>query len=83
MQNIPADLGRRIVEAARLAVSEHLQRAWDMDHYLGGAELSLDGVESTVGGTGRSGGAAMDGGASSAPLLAGDPAGTHAESEAR
>jgi hypothetical protein len=93
MRKVPEDLGRRIVDATRLAVAMHLQSSLlsaspCFDLYLGGAEFSLDGVEPAAGGTGRYGGAAMDGGASSAPLLAEShqkdfSASTPAESEAR
>jgi hypothetical protein len=38
MQDVPKDLGRRIVEAARLAVAFHLQRALRLESQIGGAD---------------------------------------------
>jgi len=38
MQDVPKDLGRRIVEAARLAVALHLQRAFRLEPQIGGAD---------------------------------------------
>jgi hypothetical protein len=38
MQDVPKDLGRRIVEAARLAVALHLQRALRLEPPVGGAD---------------------------------------------
>lgn len=66
MHDVPKDLGRRIVEATRLAVAIHLQ---------GTAEPFSLGLGPNIGG-------AADGGADSAPLPAISFAGTLAESEA-
>ena len=35
---VPKDLGRRIVEAARLAVALHLQRSFGLEPQVGGAD---------------------------------------------
>jgi hypothetical protein len=48
MQEVPKDLGRRIVEAARLAVALHLQRAFRLEPQIGGADA--DGEALTDGG---------------------------------
>jgi hypothetical protein len=63
MQDVPKDLGRRIMEAAGLAVALHMQQSLF-------SQSNPDGVGNRFGGTGLDGGAAMDGGASTAPLPA-------------
>ncbi|HEX4053669.1 MAG TPA: hypothetical protein VHX86_05345 [Tepidisphaeraceae bacterium] len=78
MYDVPKDLGRRIVEAARLAVAIHLQRT---------AEPFSPRTRPSIGGADCYGGAVLDGGAADggappAPLPAISIAGTLAESEA-
>ena len=63
MQDVPKDLGRRMMEAAGLAVALHLQEL----HF---SQSNPDGVGIRFGGAGLDGGAATDGGASTAPLPA-------------
>jgi hypothetical protein len=36
---VPKDLGRRIVEAARLAVALHLQHVFGLEPQVGGADI--------------------------------------------
>jgi len=63
MQDVPKDLGRRIMEAAGLAVALHLQQSIF-------PQPNPDGVGIRFGGAGLDCGAATDGGASTAPLPA-------------
>jgi hypothetical protein len=36
---VPKDLGRRIVEASRLAVALHIQHVFGLDAQIGGADI--------------------------------------------
>ena len=60
--DIPNDLGRRIVEAARLAISLHLQHSLHSQSIPGGTGSTIGRAGLSIGGADFYGGAATDGG---------------------
>jgi hypothetical protein len=60
--DIPKDLGQRIVEATRLAISLHMQHSLHSEFIPGGTGSTIGRAGLSIGGADFHGGAAKDGG---------------------